>query len=161
MKKTCSWVPNWRFCLLNWRLRGSPRLNSVRVTINISMNSRLACTTMCKFSFEGVLALKRAGLIWTFRKSTSLYKINSFCIKCHFVWYSSKDHTCTFRTNRCTQVSRPRNNPQHPQQLPWCPLLLLWCPLQSSNTNWHFPHRASPLPSEENCFLQERHASPV
>ena len=31
------------------------------------MNSRLAGTTMCKISFEGALALKRAGLVLMFR----------------------------------------------------------------------------------------------
>ena len=31
------------------------------------MNSRLAGTTMCKISFEGGLALKRACLVLTFR----------------------------------------------------------------------------------------------
>ena len=31
------------------------------------MNSKLAGTTMCKISFEGMLALKRAGLVLPFR----------------------------------------------------------------------------------------------
>ena len=34
-----------------------------RVTININMNSKLAGTTMGKNSSEGVVALKRAGLV--------------------------------------------------------------------------------------------------
>ena len=32
-------------------------------TINININSKLAGTTMGKNSFEGVVALKRAGLL--------------------------------------------------------------------------------------------------
>ena len=39
----------------------------IRVTINIYMNSKLAGTTMSKNSFEGVVALERAGLVSTFR----------------------------------------------------------------------------------------------
>ena len=42
-------------------------INLKRVTININMNSKLAGTTMGKISFEGVVALKRAGLVLTFR----------------------------------------------------------------------------------------------
>ena len=40
---------------------------NVKVTINIFSNSKLAGTTMGKNSFEGVVALKRAGLVSTFR----------------------------------------------------------------------------------------------
>ena len=36
-----------------WRIRG---------TINININSKLASTTMGNISFEGVVALKTAGL---------------------------------------------------------------------------------------------------
>ena len=39
----------------------------LRATINININSKLAGTTMGKNSFEGVVALKRAGLVSTFR----------------------------------------------------------------------------------------------
>ena len=39
----------------------------VTINININMNSRFAGTTMGKISFEGVVALKRAGLVLTFR----------------------------------------------------------------------------------------------
>ena len=38
----------------------------IRVTINLNMNSKLAGTTMSKISFEGVVALKRAGLVSMF-----------------------------------------------------------------------------------------------
>ena len=38
----------------------------IRVTIHINMNSKLAGTTMGKISFEGVVALKRAVLVYTF-----------------------------------------------------------------------------------------------
>ena len=38
---------------------------NVRETININMNSKLAGTTMNKISLEGVVALKRAGLVLT------------------------------------------------------------------------------------------------
>ena len=39
----------------------------MRATINININSKLAGTTMGKNSFEGVVALKRAGLVSTFQ----------------------------------------------------------------------------------------------
>ena len=37
--------------------------NPLRVIININMNSKLAGTTICKISFEGVLALKRDDVV--------------------------------------------------------------------------------------------------
>ena len=39
----------------------------IKTTVNINMNSKLAGTTMGKNSFEGVMGLKRAGLVSTFR----------------------------------------------------------------------------------------------
>ena len=39
----------------------------IRVTIDINRNSKLAGTTMGKISFEGVVALNRAGLVSTFQ----------------------------------------------------------------------------------------------
>ena len=39
----------------------------LRKTINLNVNRRLVGTTMCKISFEGVLVMKRAGLVKTFR----------------------------------------------------------------------------------------------
>ena len=48
----------------------------IRVTININMNSKLAGTTMSKISFKGGVALRRAGLVLTFR---SVYSARIFC----------------------------------------------------------------------------------
>ena len=45
--------------------------DTLRATINININSKLAGTTKGKNSFEGVVALKRAGLVLTFQTEYS------------------------------------------------------------------------------------------
>ena len=67
----CKWC--LKLCMV-WR---------IRVTINRNMKSKLAGTTMSKVSFEGVVALKRAGLVLkgrVFRRNEDeqslLYKVS-------------------------------------------------------------------------------------
>ena len=58
---------------------------SRRSTINININSKLAGTTMGKNSFEGVLALKRAGLVSMFRTE---YQSQIVLVTWFFTWHN-------------------------------------------------------------------------
>ena len=56
------------------------------------MNSRLAGTTMSKISLEGVLALKRAGLVSTFRTVYSA-RLQEKIRRSHFLYIAENLQT--------------------------------------------------------------------
>ena len=83
----------------------------LRKTLNLNVNRRLVGTTMCKISFEGVLVMKRAGLVKTFRttvhtarlqeKSRASNTIYMYLFSLKHLYYKLQKEGKSVNTCRC------------------------------------------------------------